>query len=189
MKFPNWFRILWWLALIGMIGWFLVRRLPNLISGKATAFDVLTLLIFFCLSLAPIFSEITLLGITLKQQLETVSQKVDAVKAEIHNSLSFRSQINPSFNFSIPPPPDSRLPEIEDQAQRAIENALQTAGKPVDSIPQKIDVPSPNIELFEVRFNIDRELGRIWRERFGIPNDWPDRPLTTQMAIQRLVES
>ena len=193
MKLPNWFRIVWWVILIGSLSGLLKQRLPELIGGKATAFDGLAFVILICLSLAPIFSEVTLPGITLKQQIESVKAHVDrqveTLRAEINNSVEIRSHFNPNITFSVPPP-DTRLPEIEAQVQRAIEKATAVFGlRMSDAPPPFADVPPENIEMFSVRYNIERELNRIWVEKFGIPDDRPDRPIPPHEVLRRLAEA
>lgn len=180
--------------MIGLLGGFLWRRLPDLIGGKAMAFDALAFVILVCLALSPIFSEMTLLGFSVKQQIESVKAHLDkqlqTLRAEFQNSVDVRSQFNPNITFSAPPP-DTRLPEIEVSVQRAVENAMRTFGvRGADArVAPTENVPPENVELFTVRYTIERELQRIWGERFGLADDNPARPVPMQMVVQLLVKA
>ena len=61
MKIPNWLKILWWLAVTGLLTYFLLARLPDLLSGKAAAADVAVFGVWMALLFAPLFSEVNLL--------------------------------------------------------------------------------------------------------------------------------
>lgn len=166
---------------------FLARRFGDLLAGKGTAFDTFALILFVCLSLAPIFAEISLLGVRLKQKIDALDNKVEAVKAELHNTLSIQSHFNPSI--SIVAPPDYRLPELEAQIKKTLDRELERTGNQTPDLSSlKKHVPSENVEMFEVRFNLESELARIWRERFDLPADWPSNPLNANSAVKRLVE-
>ena len=55
MKLPNWFKILWWILLIGLTGIILFKRFDEIISGQSVLFDIFIFLIFVALMLVPIF--------------------------------------------------------------------------------------------------------------------------------------
>jgi hypothetical protein len=177
---------------MGLLGGFLWRRLPDLISGKTTSFDALALVILIGLALSPIFSEIKLLGFSLKQQIESVKKDVDkqleTFRAELHNSIDVRSTFTPQINFGAPP--DNLLPQIERQVQVAIDSALAQVRTPIpEGVGSVVNVPSENVELFQVRFSIERELGRIVNERSEMPNDLPKNLRMPHRTVDRLVEA
>jgi hypothetical protein len=79
MKLPNWFRIMWWLVLLGLISYIMVRRHDALVTGQGSFGDFLVLLIWVALFLAPIF------------------QEVDGLRTDIRNTIDVQAQINPTF--------------------------------------------------------------------------------------------
>src|SRR3569832_422939 len=70
MQLPNWAKIIWWLLLVGVLSFFLHERLPDLLSGKTAATDIAVFGGWMALLLAPLFCEVTLLGVTLKNEIE-----------------------------------------------------------------------------------------------------------------------
>jgi amino acid permease len=93
MKLPNWFRIAWWIAFLFIITSLMWLRHADLLTGKATAFDSLVFVIWVCLLLVPIFSEVKFLGFEFKQKVEELKNHIDkqvmALRSEIHNSVDF----------------------------------------------------------------------------------------------------
>jgi hypothetical protein len=108
VKLPNWFKIAWWLLLTALITAFLWQRYPSLVAGQAAPADIVVLVVWIALLLAPLFSEISLLGITLKQQIDElkgfVSSQVSEVKSEVRNAVDVRTTFSLSFT-SLPRQP------------------------------------------------------------------------------------
>lgn len=74
MKFPNWFKIGWWVLLLGLLTAFLWSRLPYLQTGEAVPADIVVFLVWIGLALAPIFPEIELFGLRLKQEIKEIKR-------------------------------------------------------------------------------------------------------------------
>ncbi len=169
MKLPNWFKILWWIALIGLTGIILFNRFDDIISGQSVPFDIFIFLIFVALMLVPIFSEIEFFGIKLKREIEDLKQdiniKLGDIKNEIRNSQT--QTVHQTVQTFGPPPPDNKLPELQDEIERILSVKLKEHGvSPEIKIPGRIDVPKDNLLMFQVRFNIEKQLRRIWEQRF-----------------------
>jgi hypothetical protein len=171
MKLPNWFKIGWWIFLLVVITRFLVQRYPELVSGHAAPADVFVLFVWVALALVPIFQEINLFGIKLKQEIKKLEaelgSQIASLRAEVNNAVNVRTNISPHFN--IPPPPsDAYLPELEQRVQAAVEAAIQAQGfQPPPVAQAAAEVDENTVFLFQARYNIERELRRIWTNRFG----------------------
>jgi hypothetical protein len=168
MNLPNWFRIAWWFVLAGVLTAFLFVRLHDLIEGRATLFDSLAFALWVCVILAPIFVEVELLGVKLKQQIDSVKthvdRKMESLRAEIRNSVDVRSDFSPRIYLS--PPPDDQLPKLEEQVKGVVQTELKRIGldgargiAPVGSLT----IPPDNTYFFQTRFAIERELQRLWK--------------------------
>jgi hypothetical protein len=46
MKLPNWFKIIWWVGLLGLTGTILYKRFDAITSGQSVPADVFVFLIF-----------------------------------------------------------------------------------------------------------------------------------------------
>jgi hypothetical protein len=115
------------------------------------------------LLLAPLFKEVSLLGITLKQEVDElkrfVSTQVADVRADLKNVVDVR------INNTIPaPPPDAQLPELETRIKRYLSEALEThfpiKMAPFEAKPP-IKVDDHVTLLFSIRYSIEKELRRI----------------------------
>ncbi|KKO65351.1 hypothetical protein VM94_00886 [Janthinobacterium sp. KBS0711] len=163
MKIPNWLKIVWWLILSGGLTLFLYARLPDLLTGKAAAADVAVFGIWMALLFAPIFSEVTLLGVTLKNEIEELEEKITTqigdVRTDIRNAIDVRTTVSPVFNMPAPPT-DAQLPALEVQVKAAVaaaisEHKLQAA--PAENSQISDDI----VFLFQTRYGIEKELRRL----------------------------
>jgi hypothetical protein len=118
--------------------------------------------------LVPIFAEIEFFGLKLKREIEELKHdlaiKIGDVRNEIRNSQT--QTLNATFQGYGPPPPDNKLPELEKEIDRIVKGKLKEHGIVVDDIDVKVDVPSENVQLFKVRFNIEKRIREIWEQRF-----------------------
>src|SRR6266446_2760204 len=106
MQLPNWFKVVWWLLLTGLLTAFLYHRYPDLVTGRAAAADIVVFVIWVALLLAPLFNEVSLLGITLKREIEDlkgfVSAQVVDIRSEVRNAVDVRTTFSPQFNIPAP---------------------------------------------------------------------------------------
>jgi hypothetical protein len=164
MKLPNWFKIAWWVLLSIVLSTFLYRRYPDMIVGRAAAADIVVFVIWVALLLAPIFSEVSLLGISLKQEIQefkgAMAAQLADVRSEIRNAIDVRTTISPQIVFP-PTPPDSHLPGLQMQIKAALSEALASHGIPGVEPEPVISVPRDIEYLFAARFQIENELRRI----------------------------
>lgn len=189
MKIPNWFKLVWWLILVAVLTFFLWARLPDLLMGKAAAADVAVFGVWMALLLAPIFSEVTLLGVTLKNEIEElkghIATQIADVRADIRNVIDVRTTVSPTFNLPGPPA-DAQLPAIEAQVKAAVSAALAEHGRPVPA-PMDVQVSGDVNYLFATRFNIESELRRLASRTQG--HGVNGRPQPIHILSRALVDS
>ncbi|MFC0878839.1 hypothetical protein ACE01N_19745 [Saccharicrinis sp. FJH2] len=191
MKLPNWFKIIWWILLLGLTGTILFKRFEAITSGQSVPVDIFVFLIFIVLMLVPIFSEIEFFGIKLKKELNQLKDDLDIkfgdIKNEIKNSQT--QTVNQTFQTLGPPPPDNKLPELQDEIERILSVKFYTHGAVAVSkdakIASRIDVPEDNLLMFQVRYNIEKQLRRIWEERFN-RTEFDDR--IRHIPITRIIQ-
>ncbi|AXJ02493.1 hypothetical protein CYPRO_3260 [Cyclonatronum proteinivorum] len=172
MKLPNWFKITWWIILLLLTGIIFFKRFEAISMGKSVPADVFIFLIFVALMLVPIFSEIEFFGLKLKKEIEDLKTDIKIKFGDIKNEI--RNTQNQTLTQTIqaygqygPPPPDSKLPELEDEIDRMVKARLQEHGVIIDQqLTSRIDVPEDNLTMFKVRYNIETQLRRIWENRF-----------------------
>lgn len=176
MRLPNWVKILWWIFLIFLVGIILFQRKEALLSGLATPFDILAFLIFIALLLVPIFTEIELFGIKLKQQIESLKREVKTELGEIKTELRLSQvqTVNNHIQGFGPPPPDSKLPELNIEIEKIVNAKLKDHKITVDKV-NHIDVPDDSLNMFRARYNIEKELRRIWENKYIPENYTPHR--------------
>lgn len=168
MKLPNWLKIVWWVFLTGLLTAYLYKRYPQLAIGQAVPADIVVFVIWVALLLAPLFSEVSLLGITLKQQVDElktfVFSQINDVRAEVRSAVDVRATFSPQFNIPAPAA-DSQLPEIERRIKVAVSDALASHGLQAPPAPAQVAVPQDVSFLFATRYNLEKELRRIGEAR------------------------
>src|ERR1051325_4881579 len=171
MQFSNTFKIVWWCLLVLPLTYVVVTRLPAFRNGSATVIDVLVLALWLLLFVAPVYSEVTVGSVTLKQTIEKatkdVREEVGALRSDIRNAIDIRTSIAPQFTIT-PPPRDQDLPAIE---QKINDILAQLKRERVVGPEREFDseeplfVPHDAEYLFRVRYHLDRELSRLASER------------------------
>ncbi|SFD70913.1 hypothetical protein [Thermophagus xiamenensis] len=162
MKIPNWLKVVWWIILIGITTRTLLLRNEDIISGKSVPFDIFVFIIWVALMLAPLFQEINIFGIKLKQSIDELKSQINEVKNEISNKNTF----NPTINLT--PTADNKIQELEDKYSKILDNILKNKGITSQTEPQNtFNVPESNQFLFATRFRIETELRRIWEYSIG----------------------
>jgi hypothetical protein len=159
MNTPNWFKIVWWILLLIISSILIAYRLNDLISGTTNTVDTILLAVFIVLVLLPLFQEFDIFGVKLKSQIKELKSDI---KEQIVN---LRTEVNPQIYLT--PPPDSQLGDIENKFREILDNKFeeQKIAKPVD-IQTELVIPHDINYLFIIRHNIEKELRRIWKERF-----------------------
>jgi hypothetical protein len=191
MKFPNWFKITWWVVILVAIGFLLYQRYADISLGKGNSVDLFILVIWVALAISPLFQEISLPGITLKQQLEElkkdVKQELVNVRTAIANSVDVRTQVN---SYYPAPPPDNQLPALEEKIKVALGNALEKYGlEPKKEGQEILKVDDDIMFLFSARYALEKEIRRIWKERLGDENEKQRRPLPVYSLVQGIVQA
>lgn len=151
-----------------MLTGFLWHRYPELATGKAVPADIVVFVIWVALLLAPLFNEVSLLGITLKHQFDElkdyVASQITDVRSEVRNAVDVRTTFSP--HFSIPAPAaDAQLPEIERRIRSAVSDALTEHGIQQPPTPAQVPVSEDVALLFATRYNLEKELRRIGGSR------------------------
>lgn len=160
MKLPSWFRLAWWAAMLLVFGFVVAKRLPEYTRETATTADLAVLGVLIALLMVPIFGEISIFGVSLKQSVEGLKNEVAGLRTEVRNSIAVNTHISPIL-YMPEAPPDTQLPAIEERTLSAVSELLTGAGaqsdlgalKPLDD----------NLAIFfNARYRIEAELRRIW---------------------------
>lgn len=165
MEFSKTFKTIWWVILVISIGLYLYQRFDQLVIGKSVTADIVVFLVWVALCLGPLFKEIELPGIKLKQEIKDLKNNVEKELSSIRNKLrvnsDIRSNVSPSFWVGSPPP-DANLPNIESNIKKVIEETLQSYGHSTNTEkPTALNVDQDVTFLFQARHNIEKELRYI----------------------------
>jgi len=146
--------------------------------GMATPVDVVVLLVWIALLVAPLFREVSIFGVRLNREIdslrEEVREQIWTIRNDIHNANVVRSEVNPTFYFG------SLLTDAE------LEKLAGRFGgklKEAQAAPQEIPPPPEQSRwLFSVRYALDQELNRL-AALFAVSSS--DRPWArTNIAIE-----
>jgi len=169
MKFPNWFKIFWWVLLLGLTGSILLKRFEAIATGQSVPADIFIFLIFIALMLVPIFSEIEFFGIKLKKEIEELKSDINIKLGDIKTEIQTNQNqiLNQTINAFGTPPPDNKLPELQEEIEKIVNSKLKEHGVTIEyKIAGRIDVPEDNLLMFQVRYNIEKQIRFIWERRF-----------------------
>jgi hypothetical protein len=167
VRLPNGLRITWWVVVTSVITWFLAKRYPDLVAGHASALDMLVVVVWIALMLAPVFGELKLFGMSFKHQVEALKDDLKAefwsIRSEVRTAVDARTSLSQQFHF---PPPDSQLPDLEEQIKRIVAKALESNGQHNGAaVSTEIAVSADVRLLFATRYALERELRRVWDSR------------------------
>lgn len=129
-NWPKCLECLWWLFILCLTTYFLGKKLNVLLTGKPTQLDIILVLIWFGLALAPLFSEVNVFGFKLKQELnkfkEEISREVTTIRADIRTSITnqLQLQITPEWGTMPIKDLDQRPTVEEDRTKTAMEKMI-----------------------------------------------------------------
>jgi hypothetical protein len=167
MKLPTWLKIGWWFLLVGFFSHLLYQRYDSIMTGAATATDIVIFLILIALITIPLFHEVSLFGVGFRKEIDNlrtdVREQIINLRSEIQNTINMRAEISPQIYLA--PPTDSELPSIEERIRPILEQVLKEQGieRPVLPPEDRI-VPDNTQYLFSVRYALEKELRRIWQD-------------------------
>lgn len=176
MQFTNNFKVLWWMILLILNFVYLYFRFPFVLKLGPTSGDIIVYFVWQILCFAPIFKEMEIGSIKIKQQIEEAkkeaAEKLDEIRREIKLNLDVSSRVTQQISLS-PPPRDSELKNLEDRIRDEIKNgfgmlSLQSSqgldsSKMQSTLPLNEDV----IFLFSVRYALETSIRRIVHYAFS----------------------
>jgi len=164
IKLPNWAKIVWWLLLLGFFAYLLSQRFEAIMQGIASASDIVIFLILVALATIPLFQEVDFFGVRLKREIDTLrtefKEQIVNLRSDIQNTINMRTEISPQIQF-LTPPTDSELQDIKRDLKSTLE---QIKERGLEKPTTKFETPDDNKFLFEVRYTIEKELRRIWKQ-------------------------
>lgn len=171
MESSNNFKVLWWGLLVIVIGLFLYSRFDSLVSGNPTYFDTVAFLVWVGVCLAPIFKEMNIFGLELKQEIEELKKDLNVqlamlkteLKATIEVSSANNNQIYVSTGAAPLPPKDAEIPDLKKQVQATLHELGISPSAPVLSFASAVDPVS--VELFKTRLSFEKLVGNYARLR------------------------
>ena len=128
---------------------FMCFRWPDLTKGKASSFDAIVLLIFFGLLLCPIFAEVNLFGLKLKQQIkgleDQISQQISSLATEVRSTVTMNV--------------------IQSSTQAAPGNLPDKASEASNRTPMELKILNT---LWTKQVNRFDDLSRVWSFRLNV---------------------
>lgn len=160
MKFPQWIKIgLWLLTFISISLFIFIVRRVVIFSGTPTALDIIVVVLWAALLVAPVFTEVDILGIKLKNEIEKL-------KNDFTNQfLMLRSDIHNQIGINVTQVMSTQVTDNEmDEGKKLIKKRL----KDLKQKPQEIKpiLPSGVQELFSIRYEIEKTVNQIWESKF-----------------------
>jgi hypothetical protein len=143
----------------------IATRIGFIVSQQPSPFDIILFLVWIALLLSPIFSQVSLFGVTLRKELNALRSEVKDqlinLRSEIQTSVALQAQFNPVFYLNVPG--DTQLRVKEPEYRKIVEQDMKEKGIRKPSTKESItrEVPEDAMFLFGVRYEIENELRRI----------------------------
>jgi hypothetical protein len=160
------------------LSWLLILRYPAIASGTSSTSDIVILLLWVGLMLAPILQEVNLFGLQLKRSIESLREQVQNLMFTVQS----QTQSVNVHNYPIPPS-DDEINERRKEAEQILGAGPGIKSLPGDPSPQDLETNY----LFNLRRHIELELKRIDSSRFGM--NWDYRRFSLFQSTQRLVQA
>ncbi|MDC0610330.1 hypothetical protein OAP63_06310 [Vibrio sp.] len=177
MKNSENFKTVWWGILVIVIGLYLYGRYPKLIEGNPSYFDVVVFVIWIGVCLAPIFQEMDLFGVKLKQQIDELNKdlnhQISLMKTELKSSIDV-SNANSNqiyFQSNPTPPKDSEIPDLSEQIERTLASMGIKANQD-DKVDYGID--PVQIDMLKTRLAFEN----LFTDTFGPDKNGRRYPIT-----------
>jgi hypothetical protein len=174
---------------VSILGILLVYlRRSSIFSNNPTNIDVLLLSLACVLIIVPLVKEISLGGITLKAELENTKKELTEKLSQFRNEIVSSIAISPTFNVGSLPLQDKAITNLTSTFEKTVNDAFQkySEKKQAKHIDLK-EIDSSTQFLFATRYNIEKELRRIWSNRESEKESkWP---VTVQYITERLSRS
>lgn len=170
MRFSPWFRYSWWVLLVSILAFTLRERWEAIMTGTSQPLDVVLALILFGLLLGPLFPELTLFGVTLKQHTEETKKELQReirsqfleLRLQLQSVTTASSRVVQEF-YMGQPPSDAVLKELRGQIKAHLAELIEKGGIPAPAAGMEhLKPPDGVILAFIGRYQIERELRRIW---------------------------
>lgn len=160
MKFPNWFKVVWWLILLILSTTFLIFRIDDLLGAKVSILDFIVFVFWSFLTLFPIISEINIFGVKLKKELENFKDDINSTFVKFYNEIKNKIEVQTNFNpnITLTPVPSESLSELQEEV-KLIKNEFSSK-----HIFEELEVSDTITLLFKVRYVIENQLRRIKSE-------------------------
>jgi hypothetical protein len=167
----NNFKLVWWAILVVSLGSYLYLRQDQLVAGNPTYFDVVVFMVWISVCLAPIFKDVKLFGLQLKQDIEQlkkdISHQLALMKVELQSSIDVSSSNTSHVHINSSAPTPANDSEIVD-LKKQISETLKEFGIAKPTMEEQelffaSEVPQENIDLFKVRFSFEKLISEYSR--------------------------
>ncbi len=194
MELSQKFKKIYWIVLICFLSIIQLLVYLGFLPKDDKVFYILFIL-WIILLLLPLFSEVSILGFKVKQEIKELKDHVDLKMAEIKTEI--RTKVSQQVNVGYgSPPPDNKIPELEAK--------IKVLEEKYDKIPRKksqkepfigfllnqegslagrFSTPPQTLELFVIRFTFEKLITQIWESEILQINDHRNRNVSPSMML------
>ncbi|EHJ92083.1 hypothetical protein [Vreelandella boliviensis] len=200
MKNSDNFKTVWWGVLVILIGYYLFGRYASLIEGNPSYFDVVVFLVWVGVCLAPIFQEMDIFGVKLKQKIDDLNKdlnhQLSILKTEIKSSIDVVNANSNQIYFQNGgnPPKDSEIPNISQEIQRTLRKMGIATSQDSE---EDFEVDPVHLEMFKVRLSFENLLRKYagyegeYRRRYSVGrmlNDLQNSEAVSKQVLHGVTE-
>ncbi|MDP2859729.1 MAG: hypothetical protein Q8P50_17390 [Bacillota bacterium] len=175
MQFPVRFRYYWWASLMVVSALYVQARWSAILGGNGTTADTTVLGLMIALALVPIFSEVTVLGVSLKQKIDEAKREIkqDVKESLLNLRMSLSSEMQSVVNVypqytRLEAPNADELVQLSKKVDDLAARYEHPAAKEKKAVREP-SVPSAAEKAFASRYKLESAVRQAWEKRFGAP--------------------
>ena len=165
MKFNYKFKYFLWGILILICIVFIGLRIDNILENDLNSIESYVLILFTLLIFMPFFSEVSIFGFKVKQQISDLRndmiKEINNLKLKINNISNMNNNMD-SHIYLGNEPSDKLIEKWEESARKMLKENNKEDIKEINNFGVSEDI----ITLFSARYKLEIELRRIWMNNF-----------------------
>ena len=169
MSFSNSFKIIWWFIILVFLTVFGYARFN---AGVFNNFDTYLLVFWFILLLFPIISEVSIFGVSIKKEIESVKGElksyIASIKTDIQSHLDFRPTINNTFNAPVPANQSEYEKKVKNEVREEIQEIEKGSKTILSATPSQEMIKRTNNEKSRERIEKVLQIERLVSDYFQI---------------------
>ena len=156
MNIVKYLKAAWWFALLVVLSAAVWARKAAVLSGEMTGTDALLVAVWVILWMFPLVTEITVLGVSVKKEVEKATAELKGEIAEVRNAVMVQNSAQSNV-YMAAAPPDETIERYD--FVKTFEDALKSPRPSLSDLGK--DVEDKVKALMVLRYRLEQEVNRV----------------------------